>query len=331
MAAFAILTAVVAPRPQPAAASTSTSPCRTASSRSSPPPLAAHFAVGTDLAPRSYVLNGGAPYYDVYQTSDGRWFSLGAVEPKFFANLCTVIGRQDLIEHHTSPDPDKRRQIHDALSAEFKTKTAHEWFHLLNQVDVCAAPVLTPAQAAADPHNRARGMILEVEGPPGFMNGSRAMTQIGIAPKLGHTPGRIRTPAPAPGQHTDEVLPRSRPQRRHHRPLPRIWRHRLTLAPLRPRPSALQRGSHGCDGIDAAITECGCSGGATPACSGSRPCARNHSDPATSVDAPSTNDVLRPQRSATAPVGTSSVVRPIRNTASAAPTCVSENPRSISR
>ena len=168
-------------------------------------PMAAHFAVGTDLAPRSYVLNGGAPYYDVYQTSDRRWFSLGAVEPKFFANLCTVIGREDLIEYQTSPDPDTRRRIHDTLTAVFRTKTADEWFRLLNEVDVCAAPVLTPAEAAADPHNRARGMILEVEAPPGFNDG-RSMKQIGIAPKLSHTPGRIRTTAPAPGRDTTDVL-----------------------------------------------------------------------------------------------------------------------------
>ena len=168
-------------------------------------PMAAHFAVGTDLAPRSYVLNGGAPYYDVYQTRDGRWFSLGAVEPKFFANLCGVIGREDLIPLQTAADPDTRRQIHDALTDVFRTKTADDWFLLLNEVDVCAAPVLTPAEAAADPHNRARGMILEVQGPAGTNNGG-PMNQIGIAPKLGHTPGRVRTPAPAPGQHSTDVL-----------------------------------------------------------------------------------------------------------------------------
>lgn len=163
-------------------------------------PMAAHFAIGTDLAPRSYVLNGGAPYYDVYRTSDDRWFSLGAVEAKFFANFCRVVDRKDLIPLQTQDDSETRQHLHEALRAIFRTKTAEEWFRLLNEVDVCAAPVLTPAEAAADPHNRARGMILEVEGPAG------PMSQIGIAPKLSHTPGRVRGAAPIPGRDTDAVL-----------------------------------------------------------------------------------------------------------------------------
>lgn len=163
-------------------------------------PMAAHFAIGTDLAPRSYVLNGGAPYYDVYQTADDRWFSLGAVEAKFFANFCRVVGREDLIPLQNRDDAQTRAELHSSLTEIFRTKTADDWFRLLNEVDVCAAPVLTPAQAAADPHNRARGMILEVQGPAG------PMSQIGIAPKLSHTPGRVRAPAPAPGRDTDAVL-----------------------------------------------------------------------------------------------------------------------------
>jgi len=163
-------------------------------------PMAAHFAIGTDLAPRTYVLNGGAPYYDVYPTADDRWFSLGAVEPKFFANFCAVVGREDLLPLQNDPAPSTRAQLHQALTDIFRTKTADEWFALLTQTDVCAAPVLTPAQAATDPHNRARDMILNVPGPTG------PMQQIGIAPKLSATPGSVRTAAPAPGRDTDAVL-----------------------------------------------------------------------------------------------------------------------------
>ncbi len=166
-------------------------------------PMAAHFAIGTDLAPRSYVLNGGAPYYDVYRTSDGRWFSLGAVEPKFFANLCTAVDREDLIPLQNDDDPAARSRLRDALDAIFRTRTAEEWFALLNQTDVCAAPVLTPAEAAADPHNLAREMILDAPRPDGS---GETMRQVGIAAKLGATPGRVRAPAPTPGRDTDAVL-----------------------------------------------------------------------------------------------------------------------------
>ncbi len=166
-------------------------------------PMAAHFAIGADLAPRSYVLNGGAPYYDVYRAADGRWFSLGAVEPKFFANLCAAVDREDLIPLQNNDDPATRARLRDELSDIFQTRTAEEWFALLNRTDVCAAPVLTPAEAAADPHNRARGMILDVPRPDGS---GETMRQIGIAAKLGATPGRVRSPAPAPGRDTDAVL-----------------------------------------------------------------------------------------------------------------------------
>ena len=166
-------------------------------------PMAAHFAIGTDLAPRSYVLNGGAPYYDVYRTADGRWFSLGAVEPKFFANFCAAVGREDLVPLQNRDDAATRSRLRDELAAIFRTRSADEWFALLNQTDVCAAPVLTPAEAAADPHNRAREMILDVPRPDGS---GETMRQIGIAAKLGATPGRVRAPAPAPGRDTDAVL-----------------------------------------------------------------------------------------------------------------------------
>jgi crotonobetainyl-CoA:carnitine CoA-transferase CaiB-like acyl-CoA transferase len=166
-------------------------------------PMAAHFAIGADLAPRSYVLNGGAPYYDVYRTADDRWFSLGAVEPKFFANFCAAVGREDLIPLQNDDAPAARARLRDELAAIFRTRGADEWFALLTQTDVCAAPVLTPAEAAADPHNRAREMILDVPRPDGS---GETMPQIGIAAKLGATPGRVRAPAPGPGRDTDAVL-----------------------------------------------------------------------------------------------------------------------------
>ena len=202
MAAFAILTAVVAREATgrgqyiDVAMSDGVLSLLTA-------PMAAHFAIGTDLAPRSYVLNGGAPYYDVYRTADGRWFSLGAVEPKFFANFCAAVDREDLIPLQNRDDPATRARLHDALSAIFRTRTADDWFALLNETDVCAAPVLTPAEAAADPHNIARDMILQAPAPDGS---GGTMPQIGIAAKLGATPGRVRSPAPSPGRDTDAVL-----------------------------------------------------------------------------------------------------------------------------
>lgn len=162
---------------------------------------AAHFAGGTEIEPGAHMLNGAAPFYTTYRTKDGRWFGVGAIEPWFFANLCTVMGREDFIEHQHTTDEAKRQEIRDWFSERFAEKTAAEWFTILNEVDVCAAPVMTLSEAFSDPHNLAREMIVEVETP-----GVGKVKQVGIAPKLSDTPGVVRGPAPTTGQHTDEVL-----------------------------------------------------------------------------------------------------------------------------
>ncbi len=162
---------------------------------------AMHFASGQEIAPRDSMLNGAVPHYNVYECADGRWFSVGALEPWFYANLCTVMGREDFIEHQAMSDAAKAAEISAHFTAQFKTKTADEWFRLLNEVDVCAAPVLSLSEAFEDPHNIARKMVLEVDVP-----GGGTVRQVGIAPKLSDTPGEVRGPAPTPGLHTDDVL-----------------------------------------------------------------------------------------------------------------------------
>ncbi len=162
---------------------------------------ATQAATGQNIEPGTFVLNGAEPYYNTYQAKDGRWVSIGAIEPWFFANLCTVMGREDFIEHQGTQDEAKRTEIFEHFRAQFKTKSADEWFTILNEVDVCAAPVLTLAEAAADPHNIARKMVVEVETAD-----AGTVTQVGIAPKLSDTPGEVRHRAPTLGEHTDAVL-----------------------------------------------------------------------------------------------------------------------------
>ena len=162
---------------------------------------AMHTAVGGDNGPRSSVLNGSEPYYNVYETKDGRWFSVGAMEPWFYANLCRAMGREEFIAHQGTQDEAKRQEIFEHFRRQFKSKSADEWSRILNEVDVCAAPVLTLEEALVDPHNVARQMVIAVEGPNGDM-----VKQVGIAPKLSETPGGVRRRAPRPGEHTDAVL-----------------------------------------------------------------------------------------------------------------------------
>lgn len=110
------------------------------------------------------LLDGGAHFYDVYETADGQFVSIGAIEPQFYAQLRQRLG----IEHDSQFDAQLDRGSWPALSnrltALFKTKTRAEWCALLEQTDTCFAPVLGWREVASHPHNKAREMIIAVDG-----------------------------------------------------------------------------------------------------------------------------------------------------------------------
>ena len=160
---------------------------------------AVHFSEGLELEPESHRMNGGEAYYNTYETADGKWLSIGSVEPWFFARLCEILGRPELAA--AQYEESKREEMRASLGERFKTKTRDEWFALLKDEDICVAPVYSLEEAFADPHARARGMVAELEA-----EGIGTVRQVGVGPKLSETPGSVRTPAPLPGQHTDELL-----------------------------------------------------------------------------------------------------------------------------
>jgi len=163
--------------------------------------LAGYEGAGADMRPAQHVLNGGEPHYQVYETADGRWFSVGSMEPYFYANLCRALDLEQYIDDQGTSDPRRRTEIRDAFAAAFKSRTAEEWDQVLNDVDVCAKPVLSLEEALGDPHNLSREMVVEVPTPDGEM-----MRQAGVAPKLSRTPGRVRGGAPSRGQDTEDLL-----------------------------------------------------------------------------------------------------------------------------
>lgn len=141
------------------------------------------------------LFDGGAPFYAVYETRDGRFVSVAAIEAQFWALLLARIG----IEPGAMPgqwDRSAWPRMRERLAAVFRTRTREEWCALLEGTDACVAPVLTFEEARAHPHNVAR-RIFEDDGPvPG----------VAPTPRLSRTPGRPR-PAPArPGADTDAVL-----------------------------------------------------------------------------------------------------------------------------
>jgi alpha-methylacyl-CoA racemase len=144
---------------------------------------------------RSNLLDGGAHFYDTYQCSDGKWVSIGSIEPQFYALLLEKTG---------ITDPDFARQmdrtawpeLHDKLAKVIATKTRDEWTQIMGGTDVCFAPVLTLDEAPKHPHNVARQTFVEVGG----------VTQPAPAPRFSATPGAIQGPPAAIGAHNQEAL-----------------------------------------------------------------------------------------------------------------------------
>lgn len=147
------------------------------------------------------LLDTGAHFYDTYECADGKFVSIGSIEPQFYAEL---LARTNLEESFTSvgetmPNQMDRGQwqnMKEHLAAIFKTRTRDEWSAELEGTDVCFAPVLTMDEAAQHPHNVERGTFTEVAG----------LTQPAPAPRFDRTPGEIQRPPSFPGQHTDEIM-----------------------------------------------------------------------------------------------------------------------------
>jgi len=141
------------------------------------------------------VLDSGAPFYDTYETADGKHVALGSLEPQFYAELIQRLG----LEGDDLPAQMDRSGwpvLREKFTALFKTKTRAEWDAILRGSDACYAPVLTMSEAANDEHIRARGTIVEAHG----------VAQPAPAPRFSRTAPEIGLPAPWAGQHTDEAL-----------------------------------------------------------------------------------------------------------------------------
>jgi alpha-methylacyl-CoA racemase len=141
------------------------------------------------------LLDGGAPFYGVYETADGRHLAVGALEPRFWTELLRRLGL-DAGDLPAQLDRDGWPLLRERLAALFRTRTRDEWSELLAGTDACVAPVLGLAEAPAHPHNRARGTFVDVGG----------VTQPAPAPRFSRTPCDPPTPAARPGEHTGQAL-----------------------------------------------------------------------------------------------------------------------------
>ena len=142
------------------------------------------------------LLDGAAPFYDIYECGCGRWLSVAPIEPHFWALLRERLGVADDPRFDDPLDRMKWPSIKAALQEIFRSRTRDEWCDLFAGADACVAPVLELGEAPLHPHNEARQIYLERDG----------FVQPAPAPRFSRTPGAIRRPAPQPGEHGEEIL-----------------------------------------------------------------------------------------------------------------------------
>jgi len=141
------------------------------------------------------MLDTGAHFYDTYETADGRYVSIGSIEPQFYAELLRLTGLEGA-ELPRQMDRSAWPELKERFADLFRQKTRDEWCEIMEHTDVCFAPVLAMDEAPRHPHLAERGTFTELAG----------VTQPAPAPRFSRTPGGIDRPPPHAGQDTDEVL-----------------------------------------------------------------------------------------------------------------------------
>ncbi|MFE2261605.1 CaiB/BaiF CoA transferase family protein [Streptomyces griseosporeus] len=139
------------------------------------------------------LLDGGCPYYGTYETSDGRYMAVGALEPQFYAEFVRLLGLGDHAAAHT--DVTRWGELREAVAARFRTRTRDEWTAVFEGTDACVAPVLSLREAPHHPHLAARGTFTDHGG----------LTQPAPAPRFSATPTAVRTGPARPGADTEDV------------------------------------------------------------------------------------------------------------------------------
>ncbi|MGG2459932.1 CaiB/BaiF CoA transferase family protein [Streptomyces sp. RGM 3693] len=139
------------------------------------------------------LLDGGTPFYGAYETADGGYMAVGALEQRFYAEFIHLLGIEDDVPGRD--DLAAWDDLRTAIAARFRTRTRDEWTAVFQESDACVAPVLSLREAPGHPHLAARGTFTEHAG----------LTQPAPAPRFSATPGTLRRPPARPGADTEEV------------------------------------------------------------------------------------------------------------------------------
>jgi alpha-methylacyl-CoA racemase len=141
------------------------------------------------------IVDGGAPFYGTYETRDGKYIAVGAIEPHFYAALLAVMGL-DAAELPPQNERSAWPALRERFAAVFRTRTREEWVQAMAGRDACFAPVLDIDEAPRHPQMQAREVYTDFDG----------LRHPSPAPRFSATPGSLRRPAPEAGQHSREVL-----------------------------------------------------------------------------------------------------------------------------
>lgn len=163
--------------------------------------LISHYLVAGEVPePEGMALNGGR-VYDYYQTKDGRYLSVGSLEPKFWQGFCEAIGRPELFAPGLSLEAADQQAVKAEIHAVLAERTLAEWTAVFAPLDVCVEPVLTIPEVLAHPQAEARGMVVEVAKP-----GGQRQQQVANPFKFSATMAAYHHTGTALGAHTDAVL-----------------------------------------------------------------------------------------------------------------------------
>ena len=148
-----------------------------------------------NLERQSNLLDGAAHFYDTYECADGKYISIGSIEPQFYALLCQIaeLPESEFGEQMKRDTWEHKKHL---ISKVFLTKSRDDWCELMEGTDVCFAPVLDMSEAPSHPHNVARKTFIEIEG----------VTQPAPAPRFNRTENEITSPPALAGEHSREIL-----------------------------------------------------------------------------------------------------------------------------
>ncbi|UCH42459.1 MAG: CoA transferase [Dehalococcoidales bacterium] len=161
--------------------------------------LSPYFQSGVEPGRGDHVLGGATPAYNIYQTKDGKYITIGCLEPWLWENFCRAIGKEEFTAYQS--ERDKWAEVTAHLKQLFLTRTRDEWFDFLCQQDVPVGKVYSLDEVFTDPQVVHRRMVIELEHPA-----EGTIRQVGFAIKLSDTPGQVRSLPPLPGEHTEEIL-----------------------------------------------------------------------------------------------------------------------------